>query len=162
METHVNSNRARKIIERINLSNFFKILPEGFSGWIWLLRKNSTGFHIDVLKTHTRFIHCQIREREKRYSFDGTYGYHRHHYRITFGRNFSSLSSSGIDPWRIIGDLNELSSSQDKVTNHKDVVFDRLDKAVTNLQWLNLFRDARVENLPTVGSDNGSILLLRE
>lgn len=36
METTVNSNRACKIIGRINWPNFIEISPEGFSGGIWV------------------------------------------------------------------------------------------------------------------------------
>lgn len=57
VETRVNSNRAHKIIERINLPNFVEILPKGFSGGIWLLWKNSMEFQLNLLKTQERFMH---------------------------------------------------------------------------------------------------------
>lgn len=62
METMFNSNRARKISERMNWPNFIEIAPEGFSDRIWPLWKNNIDFDITILKTHTRFIHCQIKD----------------------------------------------------------------------------------------------------
>lgn len=55
METRVNSNRAYKIIEKINVPNSIEIPLEGFSGGIWLLWKNCKEFQVKVLKTHERF-----------------------------------------------------------------------------------------------------------
>lgn len=94
----------------------------------------------------------------------------------------------------IIGDLNELSSAQEKFTNNlgnstrfnklkcsqynlvdigsielpytwwnsrikTKAIFERLDRVVANLSWLNLFKDAYVENLHIIRSDRWPILL---
>lgn len=42
---------------------------------------------------------------------------------------------------------------------HLEAVFERLDNAVANPQWLNVYRDARVENLSFIGFDHGPIIL---
>lgn len=39
-----------------------------------------------------------------------------------------------------------------------DMIFEKLDKVVANKQWLNLRKDARVENLPIKVLDHGHIL----
>lgn len=41
-----------------------------------------------------------------------------------------------------------------------DAIFGRLDRVVTNEQWLNLRKDTRVENLLIVGSDHGPNLIV--
>ena len=38
-------------------------------------------------------------------------------------------------------------------------IFEKLDRVFTNDQWILHFRDARVENLPIIGSDHGPIVL---
>lgn len=38
-------------------------------------------------------------------------------------------------------------------------VFKRLDRVVANPQWINIYRDSYVENLPIFGFDHGPILL---
>ena len=38
-------------------------------------------------------------------------------------------------------------------------IFEKLGKVLINEQWLYSFKDARVENLPIIGSDHGSIVL---
>ena len=38
-------------------------------------------------------------------------------------------------------------------------IFEKLDRVLINDQWLLVFRDARVENLPIIGSDHGTIVL---
>lgn len=45
--------------------------------------------------------------------------------------------------------------------NHKDatLMFERLDRAVANPQWFNMFPNCSLENLPIVGSDHGPICL---
>lgn len=43
------------------------------------------------------------------------YGYFRHHLQNHFQKEISSLNCSGIELWMIIGDLKELSSSQNKM-----------------------------------------------
>lgn len=40
-----------------------------------------------------------------------------------------------------------------------DAIFERLNRTVANPPWINFYKDARVENLPLVGSDHGPILL---
>ena len=38
-------------------------------------------------------------------------------------------------------------------------IFEKLDKVLINDHWIIHFRDARVENLPIIGSDHGPIVL---
>ena len=38
-------------------------------------------------------------------------------------------------------------------------IFKKLDRVLTNDQWILNFRDARVENLPIIGSNHGLIVL---
>lgn len=43
-----------------------------------------------------------------------------------------------------------------------DVIFERLERVVVDPQWINLFRDAQIQNWPNVGFDHGPILLLMD
>ena len=36
-------------------------------------------------------------------------------------------------------------------------IFEKIDRVLINDQWILHFRDARVENLPIIGSDHGPI-----
>ena len=38
-------------------------------------------------------------------------------------------------------------------------IFEKLDRVLTNEQWSSFIKDSRVENLPIIGSDHGSIVL---
>lgn len=50
MKTRVNSNRALKIIDRINLSKSIEIPLKGFSSGIWLFLKISMDFQVNIFK----------------------------------------------------------------------------------------------------------------
>lgn len=65
METRVHSKRAHNIIEKLNMHNVVEIVSKGFSGRIWLLWKNNASFEVQIIKTHKRFIHCQIKDNNK-------------------------------------------------------------------------------------------------
>lgn len=47
------------------------------------------------------------------------YGFPHHLLQKYLGKEVGHLNSFGIDPWIIIGDLNKLSSSQDKLAAHE-------------------------------------------
>lgn len=140
METRVYSNRAQRIIRSINLLNFVEIQPEGFSCGIWLLWKNTSGFDIKVIKTHPRLIHSQIRDNNKSASWIATflYGYHQHHLQSKLCKEISSLQVAEDIPWMIIGDLNELSSTQDKFTNSQgnSTHFNKFNNILNNITFL--------------------------
>lgn len=81
MGTRVKSSRTRQIINRINLPNAIEILTDGFLGGLWLLWKTSTDFKVDILRTHERYIHYQIKDDKKDIHRLTTflYGYPLHH-----------------------------------------------------------------------------------
>lgn len=121
METRVNSSRAHKIIAKLNFQNAFEIPPDGFSGGMWLVWKNSANFELKVVVSHNRFIHCQIRDNIKENSWLATfvYGFPHHHLQSQLWEDIASLNRGNDLPWMIIGNLNELSTSEDKLAKKK-------------------------------------------
>lgn len=112
---------------------FVEISPIGFSGGIWLLCKSSIDFNINILN---RFIHCQITENKKGIHWLATflYGYPHYHLQKYLWKE-SSLNTSGLETWIIIGDLNELSNPHETMANHK-----------ANSTWYNKLQKILNEN----------------
>lgn len=91
---------------------------EGFSGGIWLLWKNNAEFHINILITHARFIHCQKGQTKNLYLLATfLYGF-SHSLQKNLWKDIGRMNSVGTDPC-IIGDLNELFSSRHKSAKYK-------------------------------------------
>lgn len=49
-----------------------------------------------------------------------------HHLQNGFGKNLN-LNQSSFEPWRIVGDLSELTSSQPKFLNKKKILLDKIN-----------------------------------
>lgn len=93
--------------------------PRDFSRGMWLLWKTNVRFQINIL--HARFIHCHIRDNNKDLSWlvNFLYEFPQHHLQKYLWKEISQLNRSGIDPWMIIGEVNELSSFHDKMATQK-------------------------------------------
>lgn len=61
-ETKVNSDSAKKIIERLNFHFLFDMPLIGLNEGLWLLLQNSLEFHLEILSHSDRFIHYLIKD----------------------------------------------------------------------------------------------------
>lgn len=98
------------------MPNYVEIPPEGFSGGIWLLWKHSIYFNLQIISTNIRFIHCQITNNIDKVSWFGNFifGFPHQHLQKHLWKQISIIPDTDIEPWLILGDLNELTNSNEK------------------------------------------------
>lgn len=58
LETKVSGAKADSICNKLGFDDWVRVEALGFSGGIWVLRRNS--IHIKVVKTHPQFIFLQV------------------------------------------------------------------------------------------------------
>lgn len=60
METKINLDRELSLVTHLKID--FKVIPlEDFLGRIWLLWKDSLDFHLNIVSTDSKFIHCHFK-----------------------------------------------------------------------------------------------------
>lgn len=117
METKVNFDRVLKIIKRILLSNSIEIPFVGFSGWIWLFWKDNVDFKLRFVKGHINDTRKNIY-----WLVIFVYNYPHQHLQTQLWKDISNLKFNLTDSLLIIGDLNKLSSSQEKLAKNKGII----------------------------------------
>jgi exonuclease III len=198
-ETLCHANKVEELRRNINFDSCFAVDREGRGGGLALMWKQEKSCEIQNYSKN--FINVIIKDnlRQNEWRLTGFYGIPQRGQRRESWNILRMLSQQSHLPWCIIGDFNDILTTEDKRGNvphprwllngfrqaisdcdlidvsiqghaytwarrlgHEDVVEERLDRALVNQSWMNLFPHCTLHNLVSGASDHSPILLNTE
>jgi len=116
IETMTNAENSHKLLPQLGFDHYEFICPDNHSGGLAVLWNNGN-IHASVLSKDSRAIHLLIfySSLNALSILSGVYGPANPRDKTVFWNKLTDLNTTFDLPWCIIGDLNELLSSSDKV-----------------------------------------------
>ncbi|XP_020207334.1 uncharacterized protein LOC109792340 [Cajanus cajan] len=112
-ETMVNSNRIKDLCHILNFNHWYVVDRSGRGGGLALLWKDT--FDITITQANPNYINVNVKDRNNiHWRLTGFYGYPERRKRKDSWDLLRHLASLSNLPWCIIGDFNDLLSSNDK------------------------------------------------
>ncbi|KEH38704.1 endonuclease/exonuclease/phosphatase family protein [Medicago truncatula] len=181
-ETLVHSNKANEFRYMLGFDNCFVVSSIGRSGGLALFWQNS--FNCIVLNYSNNHINVEVNDSSRgHWQLTGFYGFPESGRRRDSWNFLRSLSNDISLPWCILGDFNDILDVEEKrggsvrarwlINGFRHAASDaslvdvfmeveeRLDRALTNASWFQLFPNAKVENLVAPTSDHYQMDILK-
>ena len=76
---------------------------------------NKSEIKVDVLVTHSQYIHCNIVKGKISFKYTVVYGSYVFAHRIELWNSPQILSSNIIESWMVLGDFNAVISNSDRI-----------------------------------------------
>ncbi|XP_061370265.1 uncharacterized protein LOC133312983 [Gastrolobium bilobum] len=114
LEPRVSGAKALKIIRVLGFSNYCIEEARGFSGGIWLLW-NTPNFSVDLVNKSHQLVHVRIkRNQNDHFIFTAIYASPNGDKRKLLWEELRSFAHQNAKPWLVAGDLNEITSANEK------------------------------------------------
>ena len=191
-ETKQNFEFVQSFQFHFGFTHLHTVDPQGRSGGLALYYDSS--YKVNIISSSNRILDIETEYKGKRIFLSFVYGEPKQDLRAPVWEKLTKIGIARLEPWFIIGDLNEIRGNHEKeggnlrhpdtfvdfnnmidncglmefpsVGNtlswsgrrHRQVVKCRLDRALGNNDWHNLFPYSFVEYLRMVGSDHRPIV----
>ncbi|GKV52270.1 hypothetical protein SLEP1_g58858, partial [Rubroshorea leprosula] len=152
------SSRAMKFMPKFGFDSQFQIPTAGLAGGLWLFWKSST-VKLSVFSSSTQAIHCTVNHGVGDWILSLAYVRPQSHYKEAFWNDVEFRSASITNSWVIMGDLNDVMTS-DEVFPRGTSVFNRASRFRHTLDRCNLLsQDSLGCKYTWCRTQNGRVIL---